>query len=176
MRSEQVTSASAALPVNTLNARAKRAFSAFDVTAHSVLFEHAAGVVHAVEGVIDLEPQFRRKLEREVLGHRTAQFAAVPVKQIQNILLSLAAKRHDIGRGHTQVWRRAHLAHGDGVAVQVGIVNVSARQHLGQGAADQFAHAQLSLAGSLRAVRSVFCHIRHISGLAGFAKPRVSGY
>jgi hypothetical protein len=55
-------------------------------------------------------------------------------------------------------------------------VNIPARQHIGQRSADQFTHAQLSLAGSLRAMRSVFCHTRHISGLTAFAKQGDSRY
>ena len=86
------------------------------------------------------------------------------------VFLALAAQWQHIGGGDFQIGRGAHLTHGDRHAVQVGVVDISARQNFGQGAADQFADTQLPLGRAGAIVEFVLCHVLDLSPNPTFAK------
>ena len=110
--------------------------------------EKAAGFVHTVEGLVDLEPQIGGKLERDALGHKMPDLGLVAAQRRQRLVLALPAKRQDIGCRLFEVGRAAHLAHGDRHARQIGIVDIPARQHIRKRTAQDFADAKLPLRGA----------------------------
>ena len=59
----------------------------------------------------------------------------------------VAAERQDEGGRDLEVRGGAHLAHGDGHALEVGVVDLPLAEDLGEAAADQLAHAELPLGG-----------------------------
>ena len=110
--------------------------------------EKAAGFVHAVEGLVDLEPQIGGKLERNALGHKMPDLDLVTAKSGKRFVLTLPAKRQDIGCRLLEVGRTAHLAHGDRHPCQIGIVDIPARKHIRKRTAQDFADAKLPLRGA----------------------------
>ena len=56
-----------------------------------------------------------------------------------------AAERHHVDRRELQVRRHTHLGNGDDVAFEIGIVDLTLRQNLGNCMANGFADAQLTL-------------------------------
>lgn len=107
--------------------------------------EHAAGFVHLVEGLVDLESQVGRELEGHPLGHHMPNFGLVAAKRGQRLVLALPAKRQDIGRCVLEIGRTAHLAHGDRHPRKIGIVDIPARQDIGKRTSNNFANAKLPL-------------------------------
>ena len=65
--------------------------------------EEAAGFVHAVEGLVDLEPQIGRELERDALGDKVPDLGLVAAKGGQRLVFALPAKWQDIGRSLFEV-------------------------------------------------------------------------
>ena len=56
-----------------------------------------------------------------------------------------AAKRHHVDCGQPEIGRHRDLRHGDHVRFDHRVMDITARQHLGERMADQFADAQLAL-------------------------------
>ena len=71
----------------------------------------------------------------------------VPVERLDDRLLVLAAERHHVGGRELEVRRHPHLGDGDDVLGQHLVLQVAAREHLGERMTDQFGHALLALGG-----------------------------
>ena len=110
--------------------------------------EKAAGFVHSVEGLVDLESQIGGKLERDALGHKVPNLGLVAAKGGERLVLALPAKRQDIGGCLFEVGRTAHLAHGDRHPRQIGIVDIAPRQDIRKRTSQDFADAKLPLRGA----------------------------
>ncbi|OIQ63787.1 hypothetical protein GALL_546710 [mine drainage metagenome] len=109
-----------------------------------------------------------------------AQFTLVAAKGKQRLDFQQAAKGQDIGGGDLEVGGHADLSHRDRDAVEVGIVDVTTRQHVRKGAPDQFAYAELTLLGAGAHRGAIGCHapqIGHVTAASnrGFAKAGASG-
>lgn len=133
------------------------------VTLNRVLREKAPRFVHLVKGLINLKPQLGGKFERGVLCDLPPDFVPVFAQPGQRLFPPVPAKRQDERRRDLQVRGCAHFAHRDGHPVEVGIMHIATGQHLRQGAADQFADAQLPLRRAGAIVKTVLCHGGDIS-------------
>ena len=132
--------------------------------------EKAAGFVHPVEGLVDLETQIGRKLERDALGHKVPDLGLVAAKGGKRLVLALPAKRQDIGGCLFEVGRTAHLAHGDRHPRQIGIVDIAPRQDIRKRTAQDFANAKLPLRRAGARGKPVLCHALHICRFRPLAK------
>lgn len=108
----------------------------------------AAGFVHLVEGLVDLEPQIGSELERDAFRDKVPDLGLVAAKCGEHLILALPAKRQDIGCRLFEIGRAAHFAHGDRHPRQIGIVDIPARQDIGKRTTKHFADAKLPLRGA----------------------------
>ena len=89
--------------------------------------------------------QLRGELHGQAVTHFAAQKSLVAVQGGDDLLGILPTQRFAIDRGIAHVGRRLHLSNGDGDAIQIGIADFVAVQHLGDGMAQGFAHPKLAL-------------------------------
>jgi hypothetical protein len=101
-------------------------------------------------------------LELDLLAQDVAQFALVTGEALHCLFGAVAAQGQHESGGDAQVRADPDLAHGDGHARQVGVVQFAPHQHVGEGPADQFADAQLALRGTGIALKLVLCHAAHV--------------
>ncbi len=118
-----------------------------DILADPVFAQEAAGLVHPVEGLINDEFELGREFQRHVLVYGAPQLTLVAVKRLDHRLDLLSAKGQNMDKRVAQVGRCPDLAHRDRHAGQVRVMQIAARQDGRQGTPDQFADAQLALAG-----------------------------
>ena len=101
-----------------------------------------------VESLVGAKTNLRCEFQVNAMRDLAAQEFLVALERRDNLLLVLAAERHHVDRREPQVRAHAHFRHRDHVAFDDGIVDVAARQHLGERMANQFADAQRALRGA----------------------------
>src|SRR6056297_3474217 len=141
-----------------------------DIPAHLFILEEPARLVDLVEGLVEAEAQVWGELEPRLAADDATQFGLVAREILDRRALRLAAQRHDEGGGDLEIGRAAYLAHRDRQAVQFGVVDVAAHQHLRQRAANEFADPQLSLRGAGAVMCAVLCHCADVILRSGRAK------
>ena len=107
-----------------------------------------------VESLVGAKTNLRCEFQVNAMRDLAAQEFLVALERRDNLLLVLAAERHHVDGREPQVRAHAHFRHRDHVAFDDRIVDVAARQHLGERVANQFADAQRALrrAGGMFAV------------------------
>ncbi len=110
--------------------------------------KQAAGFVHLVEGLVDLEAQIGRELERYAFRDKVADLGLVAAKGGKHLILALPSKRQDISCRLLEIGRAAHLTHGDRHPRQIWIVDIPACQDIGKRTTKHFADAKLPLRGA----------------------------
>ena len=98
-----------------------------------------------VERLVGQEADFRRELEIDRVGDLAPDELPIAVQSLKHGFQVLAAQRHDVDRGKPQVGRHAYLGDGHDVGGEHLVVDLAARQHLGQRVANELADAQLAL-------------------------------
>jgi len=105
-----------------------------------------------VECLVWEEADLGRELEIDGVGNLAADVLAVALKGLEHWRQVFSSQRHNVDGGEPQVGRHAHLGDGHDMGGEHVVVHVAAREHLGEGVADELAHAQLALRGAGLAV------------------------
>ncbi len=98
-----------------------------------------------IEGCVFAEAHFRRDTKIDVLRDLTADVFAVARQRCEHDVRVLAAKRHDIGSGKPEIRRHPHFGDRHDMRREHVIVDLTAREHLGEFVTNEFAHPQLTL-------------------------------
>ena len=116
-----------------------------------------------VEGLVAEEAQVGREFQVHAPRHLLAQRLPVAIERRDHRRLVPAAERHHVGGGELQVRRHAHLGDGDDVRAEHRVLEVAAREHLGERVTNEFGDALLALRGT--GVRSKRLAISSVSGM-----------
>ncbi len=118
--------------------------------------------VHVVEAGIGLETQLGREAQVDLFGELAAQLVPIAGQGLEHALGVDAAERQDEGGRVPQIGRDAHLGHGDRDMRELLVMDVAARQRVGERPADHLCHAELALRGRGAGMGSCLCHSGHI--------------
>jgi hypothetical protein len=97
------------------------------------------------EAIIDCEPDVRRKFQVDALSNLAAQESPVAVQRGEHRIGIVPAERHGVDGRKPQIRGHAHLGNGDDMALEHGIMHVTASKHLGEHMPHELAYAQLPL-------------------------------
>ena len=118
-----------------------------------------------LEGLIAAEADIGRELQVHRVRNLAADEALVAVHRLDHRRGVRVAQRDHVGSGELQIGRQANLRYGHNVGGDNVVVDVAAREHLGELVTDQFADAQLALRRRLGRLRFLSGHIPNPTGI-----------
>ena len=97
------------------------------------------------KSLIDAKPDFGREFQVDAARDFAPDITLVAVEGLEHVLHVASAERHDVDRGEPQIGTHVHFRNRDHVVLNDRVMDVAARQHVGELMPDQFAGAQRAL-------------------------------